>query len=275
VTVADRDTELSAGVVTVAVVMLAATFAVCGFAVHRLGGGWLAILASVAAAALVEWPLVLVHELAHAVAAFAVRIPVTEIAVSAGRRTKTRTWAGITVRLGLTGGGVSQVLIDRSPDRRLLGLRMPAVYLAGPAADVGLGLLFVLGAGSAGPPMLVRAAFVGAAATALVRALAAALAVPGRMVRYDGWVAVQWIVRPARMRGIMRDQQVNRVAERAWRAGEPVDRAALTAVLDSPDPAQSAFAAAVLLGTADREQQAELTTDLGRLREPMVARRVG
>jgi hypothetical protein len=271
VAVADQDTELPGKVLTLAFVMVVSELVVCWFGVHRLGGGWLAVLVSVAVAALVEWPLLLAHELAHAAASVAVRIPVTGIAVSAGRRTRTRTWAGIAVRLGMTAGGESQVGIDKSPDRRLLRLRMPVVYLAGPVADLGLGLLFALGAWSAGLPMLVRATFVGASAIAFVRALAGPFAPPAR---YDGWVAVRWIIQPDRMRRILRDQQVNQAAEQAWRAGEPVDRPALATVLDSPDPALAAYAAIALLGTANREQRAELVTDLARLRALAAARGV-
>ncbi len=150
---------------------------------------------------------------------------------------------------------------------------MVVVFLAGPVANLLLAGLAGLAIGWAGPSVLVRAAILGVGVTSALAAVLI-LPIPGRILRFDGWEALCWLVRPVRMTRVQHDSEVNRAALSAWRANEPVDRLAVTRVMDSPDPAAAASAALVLLATADQPQRTELINDLGRLRSLALARGV-
>jgi hypothetical protein len=239
---------------------------------HRLGAGWVAVLVCFLVAAVTDWPHILVHELGHLVVALAVRLPVTEVEVAAGPSTRVRTWAGVQVRIGLSGRR-SGVQIGRVYGRRWLAPRMVAMFLGGPAANLIVAALAAIAAPAAGNGG--RAPLLMVAAVAFLRLVINLLPIPNPIGSdFDGWQALRWLLRPHHLTRRLLGFEALKAAYRAWEAGEPMDRAALTTLLNSPDRLVAASAALALLDTADAGQLTELLRDRNRLRWLATARGV-
>jgi Zn-dependent protease len=231
---------------------------------HRLGAGWLAILACAGTALLTDWFHLAVHEFGHMLAAFVVRIPVADVDIAAGRSTRVRNWAGIRVRLGL-GGSRSRVAFADVYGRPVLAPRMAAISLAGPAANLVVAVA-AAGAAVATTATIGRAAWFMVAGMALIRGTVNLLPIPrADGQRFDGWQVLNWLLRPNRAAEQLRCAEVLRTAARAVEAGRPVDRAALTALVAHAEPTFAAAAALTLLKTADPDQLTDLLADRARL----------
>jgi len=217
---------------------------------------------------------ILAHEVGHLTTAFLLRLPVTEFSAGGDQWTPGRTWGRVTVRLGL-GGTVHRIRTAPMPDGRLLPIRMVAMIVSGPVANLALAAVAVLVSRRAGLPIAGRAALLeGAVVGALIGLgnLVPYRPGPGRLS--DGANALHWILRPGRSRGaVAKNRDIDRVRahQQAYAAGRPVDRDELRTLMESADPAVAGLAALVLTGVDTRLGDAELFADAARLRAVALA----
>jgi hypothetical protein len=228
---------------------------------------WLTVAVGIACL----YPHAVLHEFGHLTAGYALRLRPVRLGLGHGANDQARSIGSL--RVHLNSGGGFHVQVHPDPVGRLLPLRMTVFTLAGLAANLATAGAAYLAAGSLS--RLPRAVVLMVAASAAVMAVANLVPFPSRRAMpgrgrpvplwSDGAQALQWLLRPKRMRAGLRVPRP-RLMPAADRPAPAADRPAqLLARLNEPGTAADLVAVAARVPPVVRDPQTDpdLAADLG------------